>query len=185
MATLELRLNTDGWQRGIGRLIQRYPSAVSRALNRAATSARVVMVREIARDLGLRQADVSDRISTRLAAQTEFLEQDQLVAKVIATGARIPLYRFRARQTKTGVTARLPGGAGRYPGAFIATMRSGHTGVFKRRSTQRLPITELFGPSVPRVFEKFLPLGVARGQEQLSKNIVHELRFALKESATA
>jgi hypothetical protein len=138
------------------------------------------MVREVARDLGLRQGDVTDRISTRAALETH---GDRMSAWIIATGARIPLFRFRARQTRSGVTARLPGGAGQYPGAFIATMRSGHTGVFKRRASGRLPISELHGPSVPKVFEKFIPAGIARGHEQLIKNLVHELRFALSQSA--
>jgi hypothetical protein len=36
---------------------------------------------------------------------------------------------------------------------------------------------------VPKVFEKFIPAGIARGHEQLIKNLVHELRFALSQSA--
>jgi hypothetical protein len=91
------------------------------------------------------------------------------------------------------VTARLPTGLGKYPQAFIATMRSGHRGVFMRvgASSRRsagarsanLPITELHGPSIPLVFGKHLAAGLARGEAQLRKNLVHELRFALQESA--
>jgi minor tail protein Z (GPZ) len=181
MATLELRLNTEGWERGLRRLLDRYPVAIRRSLDRAATSARVVMVREIAKDLGLRQADVADRITTRGAVDGA---GDKMSARIVASGARIPLYRFKARQTRTGVTARLPGGSGTYPGAFIATMPTGHIGVFKRKTSKSLPIKERFGPSIPKVFEKFMSLGLQRGQEQLIKNLLHEMKFALSQSAT-
>lgn len=180
-----LTLNTTEWDRGVARLAQRYPNAVTRAMNRAATSARVVMVREVARDLGLRQADISDNITIRptFVSGASGNVSTKFTAQVIGSGARIPLYRFRARQTRAGVTARLPTGAGTYPGAFIATMKSGHVGVFKRKGATRLPIQELFGPSVTRVFEKYIPIGAARGHEQLGKNLVSEFRFALSQSA--
>jgi len=31
-------------------------------------------------------------------------------------------------------------------------MKTGHRGVFKHRGTARLPIQELYGPSIPKVF---------------------------------
>ena len=192
-----MRLNTSGWQRGLERLAQRFPQATARALNRAIASASVVMVREVAADMGLKQGDVKRYITTRLAPLAA--AADQLSAAVVASSARIPLIRFSARGPEPsrgrgrGVTARLPTGPGRYPQAFIATMASGHRGVFvragasSRRSagarSANLPVTELHGPSVPLVFGKHLPAGLARGEEQLRKNLVHELRFALQQSA--
>lgn len=173
-----LTLDTTGWVRGLGRLEANAPAAIARALNRSATSANVVMVRAIAQDLGLKQGDVKDRIAIRSASPSD------LRAQLIATGARIPLIKFNARERLgRGVTARLPGGRGQYPSAFIATMRSGHRGVFVRKGRPRLPIAELFGPSIPRVFEKFIPVGTARALEQLAKNLVSEMRFALRRSA--
>jgi hypothetical protein len=155
------------------------------------------MVRAIAADMGLKQGDVKRYVTTRLASVSS--AADQLSAAVVASGARIPLIRFSARGPEPsrgrgrGVTARLPTGPGRYPQAFIATMRSGHRGVYirpgasSRRSvgarSANLPITELHGPSIPLVFGKHLEAGLARGEEQLRKNLVHELRFALQESA--
>lgn len=181
MDAIALSLNTTGWDKAIKRVADRYPQAVRRALTRAGSSARVVMVREIAKDLGIKQGDVQPAV-----AQPQIVvQQDFVSARIVATGARIGLYKFRARQTKTGVTARLPGGAGMYPGAFIATMASGHVGVFKRRGQTRLPIVELFGPSVPKVFEKYIPMGLARGREQLAKNLVSEFRFVLGKGAAA
>jgi hypothetical protein len=44
----------------------------------------------------------------------------------------------KPRQTRLGARA----GKHAFPGAFVATMPSGHIGIFKRRSASRLPIVE-------------------------------------------
>src|SRR5262245_11043311 len=54
----------------------------------------------------------------------------------------IELYKIGARQTRTGVTVRARGS---YHHAFIATMKSGHSGVMLRDSAKSVPITELYG----------------------------------------
>ena len=74
--------------------------------------------------------------------------------------------------------------------AFFATMKSGHLGVFKRlRESERkskgpsgkvawsknLPIDQLHGPSLGRVFKKYRPLGQARMQEAFDTTMNHEL----------
>jgi hypothetical protein len=46
--------------------------------------------------------------------------------------ARVPIYEMYARQTRKGVTFQGRGGRQQIPHAFIATMKSGHVGVFKR-----------------------------------------------------
>jgi hypothetical protein len=139
------------------------------------------MVRAIAEDLGIKQGDVRKAILVRPAVSNSLVAQ--MSASLEARGARLPLIAFRARAGRGGVRARLPGGAGLYPHAFIATMPSGHVGVFQRKGLPRLPIVQLHGPSIPKVFERHIPAGLARGQEQLVKNLVHELRFAVQQSA--
>jgi hypothetical protein len=178
VASVSLNFKSSSWAKGVRNLQERAPKAIARALNRSATSAEVVMVRSIAQDMALKQGDVRRYVYVRQATPTT------LRATISASGSRVPLIMFNARERRgRGVTARLPGGAGQYPHAFIATMTSGHRGVFTRTSKARLPIAELHGPSIPWVFIKFLATGVARAEEQLLKNIVHELRFALRESA--
>ena len=165
-----MRIDVSDVERGYRRLQSRFPQVASRAINRSATSARVVMVREVATDMGLRQGDVKPAITTTNATPS------RLHAEVVATGKRIPLIKFNARDKyPRGVVARLQGGRGTYPDAFVRTMRSGHVGVFKRRQAARLPIVELHGPSVVHVFEKKMPLGAARASEQLIKNLAHEM----------
>lgn len=176
--TTTVRVDMAEWRHAIALLRSSAPPAIVRALNRSAASGSVVMVRLVAQDLRLKQADVKSRITIRPASPND------LRVQLIASGARIPLVSFSARERSgRGVTAGLPSGRGVYPQAFIARMASGHRGVFMRKGRPRLPIVELFGPSIPHVFRKYVPETALRVLEQLTKNLVSEMRFALRRSA--
>lgn len=184
MARIVLNFNDAEVTQNIRRLQTQFPRAVVRSLNRAAVSARTLLVKNIAADTGLRSGDIRNEIKIQNAT-----EANPMVTVSVA-GKRIPLIKFNARGPEPsrgrgrGVTARLPGGAGRYPHAFIATVGTGrHRGVFQRRTRARLPIRELYGPSLPHVFGKFIPEAIKRGEEALVKNIQSELRFALSQGA--
>jgi hypothetical protein len=56
--------------------------------------------------------------------------------------------------------------AGDFPSAFIATMRSGHRGVFERKGSKRLPIRELRSKPIPQLFRQFRAVGVARRRKR-------------------
>jgi hypothetical protein len=178
-----LRFETSQVLKNLRRLKSRFPKANARALNRANVSARTFMVKHVASDMGLKSGDVKAELVTREATEAK------LSASLEVKGTRIPLIKFAARGPVPsrgrgrGVTARMPGGAGRYPNAFIATMSSGHIGVFQRRRRARLPIYELRGPSLPLVFAKFIPQGLAIGEAALITNLRSELKFALSQSA--
>lgn len=151
--------------------------AIVRALNRGIASGRTVMVREMAGDTGLKSKDIRDALVMIEASQAR--PQASLAARL----KRIPLIKFNAKGPVPsygrgrGVTYRLRGSRGRIENAFIATMKSGHAGVFRRKGKARLGIIELFGPSLGQVFRKFRPLGLARAQEMFEKNFDHELGF--------
>jgi hypothetical protein len=152
--------------------------AMVRAMNRAMASARTVMVRAVAADTGLTATAVRSAMTLREATF------DRPEARLATTMKRIPLIDFRARGPEPsrgkgrGVSYRLPHGRGRHPNAFIATMKSGHRGVFVRRGKGRLPIQELFGPSLGHVFAKYRPQGMQKLQEAFDSNFDHELQFA-------
>jgi hypothetical protein len=147
------------------------------------------MVRVVAGDLGVKQGVVKDRIRVELA------NPDRLRARLYANAKRIPLIDFGAKGPEPsrgrgrGVTVKTGGSRKTIPDAFIATMRSGHRGVFQRVGEggrrgprpghSQLPIRELFGPSIWQVFKKYENVGLARGREQLIKNLQSEFRFAL------
>lgn len=65
---------------------------------------------------------------------------------VDVSGKPVPLVAYPHRQTKKGVSVEVNKGKRTLlKGAFVATMKSGHRGVFRRKGTARLPIEELRG----------------------------------------
>ena len=131
--------------------------AVPRALNKVADQVKTAAARSM-RDAGYKLpiGIIKKGLSTYKASQ------GSLTAKVIASGRPIPLISYGARQTDSGVSVDVLNGRKMIPGAFIATMPSGHKGVYIRMGAMHkrvqkagrvsysgLPIKELFGPSVP------------------------------------
>jgi hypothetical protein len=199
---ITVQLNTTQTARAMRRLTAKAPAAIARAVNRSAASGKTVMVRIVAKDMGLKQAYIRERIAI-VPAQPGVRPVALITARkkpipLIAFGARGPV---PSRGQGRGVTARNPGGAGRYPHAFIAKVRYPakggeglHVGVFERKQgakrrgpkphRSQLPIRQLYGPSVAHVAVKqAAPAALARALEQLEKNLRHELRFALSKSA--
>lgn len=179
-AVIRVEANTDEATKAIAALGRAARPAIARAINRTASSGQTAMVRVVSKDLGLPAK------TTREAILVDKATPEQLTATFRASARRIPLIEFRARGNEpsrgkgNGVTAKLPGGAGRYPSAFITTVgKGGHRGVFVRRGQKRLPIVELRGPSIWQSFETNMPAAIARINEQLPKNLQHELQFAL------
>ncbi|MBK8159133.1 MAG: phage tail protein [Rhodospirillaceae bacterium] len=109
-----------------------------RQANKAAVSA-------IAKAGSIKVADVRKRLRAIKATR------ENLTGILRASKYALPLVAFSARQVKAGVTAREWGQRRTYKGAFIATMKTGHRGVFKRVGDDRLPIRQLWGPGVGHV----------------------------------
>ncbi len=151
--------------------------AVVRALNRGGSAADTFMARAIARDMGIKVATV--KAAMRRQQASEAAPEFTLAARF----KRIPLMDFAARGPVPsrgrgrGVSYRMGTGNGRNRNAhaFIATMKSGHQGVFARSGRARLPVRELFGPSVGKVFATYRPDAQARGLEVFESTLYHEL----------
>jgi hypothetical protein len=129
------------------------PLATSRALNKTAASAKSTAVKALAKNIGLAQNKLRPCVQLRQATPRCC---DALL--FVAKGKRLPLITIdpKAKQGRAGVSYR--GGAGlkrSIAHAFIATMPSGHRGVYARKpSAGRLPIHELLGPSIDYVFKQ-------------------------------
>lgn len=117
--------------------------AAVRSLNRTADQVRGTGVKSIAAAMGIKQKTVRDGLRVIRARRST------LTSIVVATGKAIGLIHFRARQTRAGVMATVGGKRRLFKGAFISTMPGGHIGVFRRRTDKRLPIREMWGPSIP------------------------------------
>ena len=73
----------------------------------------------------------------------------------------MPLVAYPYRQTKQGVSVEVNRGKRTLlKGAFVATMKSGHVGIFRRQGKTRLPIEELRGS---RPVDALLHQGEAQG----------------------
>jgi len=103
--------------------------------------------RYIHRALTLRRARGSDIASMEWA--------------VDVSGEPVPLVAYPHRQTKKGVSVEVNKGKRTLVrGSFVASMKSGHVGVFRRRGEARLPIRELLGS---RPLDALLHKGEADG----------------------
>jgi hypothetical protein len=144
------------------------PVMMARALNRGGTAGKTAMARAVAKDTGIAVGAVSKEI--RVDKANRLLPRVALEIQ----GRRIPLIAFQARGPEPsrgkgrGVSWVNQGQRKREPHAFITTAGS-HRGVFIRarftrrgfrlgKFTKREAIEQLFGPSLPKVFEKFLSL---------------------------
>jgi hypothetical protein len=172
-----VKLDDKDLRDGIAALRRRFPAAIKRALARTTTTTKTAMAKAMREDTYLSSRFIKDEIKVETQAGA---------AALVVQGRRIPLISFGARGPEPsrgkgrGVSWRNPGSPrSRDPHAFIATMSSGHRGVFKRTGTGRTPIVELHGPSLVRVFEKYMDLGAEAANAALAKNLKHEISYAL------
>ncbi len=132
----------------------------TRAVNKAAVSVRAEASKKVREELSLKAGDVKDAITLVKARQA-----DNPVAKLIVPDKGIELYKFGAkpkrvttqRGPRTGVTVKVKKDRKLVSGGFIATMKSGKTGVFKRTgsvtSKGKGRIRLLFSTTVADIFE--------------------------------
>lgn len=166
------------------------PIVLARALNKAGGIGKTAMVRAVATDTGIRQKDISKIIRMDRANPTK------LAWGIMLSGKRIPLIAFGARGPEPsrgrgrGVTWRSKDSRKTVREFFIATVGTGkHRGVFKREgefSTKKskgawgfnLPIAEQFGPSIPHVAEKKVPVFDAAANAAIEKTVLHEIEWS-------
>lgn len=165
------------------------PQATARALNRMAEQALVKSARQV-RDAGYNLKISEIKKALRVARAN----QGQLKSAVIATGKPIPLIAYGARQVANGVSVNVLNGRKVIAEAFIATMPSGHKGVFVRKpgakhkkvgvganaSWHALPIRQLYGPSIPdgMANDKVREAIMALIEEKFPQLLDHELKWA-------
>ena len=128
------------------------------ALNKTVAQAKTAAAREIrSAGYGLSPSTIKKALIIKKAYP------GKLTASIVASGKPIPLVQYAARATAKGVSVNVLHGRKVVAHAFIATMPSGHKGVFVRQAGGKhkpvnkdgrkrwsaLPIRELFGPAIP------------------------------------
>lgn len=126
------------------------PRAMSAAVNRSLTTGRTLISKSVRDVATIKAGDVKDAMKIKRASVANPKGSIRIDHKPIS------LSKFTISQKKPGVSARVWKGSGRtlYKHAFIATMRSGHKGVFRRVGRNRLPIKEIYGPTPEGLLRK-------------------------------
>jgi hypothetical protein len=155
-----------------------------RALNKVAAQAKVAASKEIrAAGYNMKARVIKQKITIVRAAT------GKPYVTIRVYGSSIPLIHFGARKTNSGVSVSVKYGRKLIKGAFIATMPSGHQGVFVRTGNLHkkingqwhgLPIKELFGPSVPVAFSNNIVQQALNKliREKFPAILEHEIKFA-------
>ncbi|RKY09837.1 MAG: hypothetical protein DRP56_02040 [Planctomycetota bacterium] len=147
------------------------PKVMSRGINNTTKKARTKITRELSKKTKLTQKTVRSKIRFNKATYRKW-------AAVLSISPRgIPLIQLKAKQLKSGVSFTNPVTASRekLPHAFIAKMPSGHTGVFERAGTSRLPIKEQYAPGMATLYSE-APGIVGRIQNETAADLVKNIR---------
>lgn len=142
-----------------------FKRAAVRALRKAGSTALRDMRSEAAKRIRQRKRIRSKYISRAMTlARPKGSDIASLEWAVKFSGEPVPLIAYPNRQTKKGVSVEVNRGKRTLvKGAFLATMKSGKVGVFRRRGPARLPIAELRGSRpVDAMLHKGEAEGVAR-----------------------
>lgn len=142
------------------------PKAINTTLNRTIEGMRTEITKRVTERYDIKAKPVRDSIKLQKSSIST------LRAAVTGAGSPIPLINFRVTPNKPGkqkpgtvlrVSVKKSGGKP-VPNAFIAKTSSGHVGVFQRVGKNRMPIKQLYGPSVPQM------MGEPGIQEQVMEN---------------
>lgn len=120
--------------------------ALKRALRKAGATALRDMRSEASKRIRARKAIKPRYITRAITLRRTGGDVADMTWAVNVSGEAVPLVAYPARQTKKGVSVEVNRGKRTLvKGSFIATMKSGHKGVFRRTGKARLPIHELRG----------------------------------------
>lgn len=143
---------------------------ISRALNKTLTGIKTDASTEIRAILNAKKADVDATFKVTSASVAD------MSCKFTSTGRALPLMTFGARQTTKGVSVLVKKTEARtvIPGTFIATMKSGHTGVFWRKWHKKGVPLSSFSERAARVgyfwserAQRFLPIAMLSSEYKL------------------
>lgn len=152
------------------------PNAFANAINRSMEMVKTEALRQATSKYTIKKGELSDSIKFTRSSS------GNLTARIVSTGSVIGLDHFkltpktRGKYKKTVNSIVKKGEGGSIPNAFIA-YSDGRLGAFKRKSTKRLPIERLMGPSAPQMLGEDSILEYLQGfmEEKLNMRLEHEI----------
>lgn len=165
-----MNAKVGAWSEFVGIQESVIKKAAFRAINKTVRWLRPTVARSVAQDLKIKVGLVRNTLQTISAKRTDLnatvgLPKRAGVIKAIDLG--------NARQTNRGVTS----GKRQWDGAFIATMPTGHKGIFKRKGKSRLPINEIHLVITGRLADAMEEIERGSGLRQFKILFDRELRF--------
>lgn len=164
------------WQ---GPSVQR---AVTRALTKSLRDGLRTLKTESSRYVRSRKRLKVSRVNKGLPTYSSGKDISDLQAVMRVSGAPIPLVEYPYNVTSQGVSVAVNVGKRMLiRSAFEATMRSGHTGIFRREGKSRLPIRELYSTKISDVFNDagMLPAVLAKTMTSFGKTFDRVLPLEL------
>ncbi len=125
-------------------------NAARRTVNKLITKSKTEAGRRVREIYNVKAKDLNRSVKIKRA------NFQNMEATLTVRGRKIPVYMFSPRQTRQGVSIRIRKDRGRkvIGTSFIATMPSGHIGVFQRKTKKRYPIKELYSVSPAQMYEQ-------------------------------
>lgn len=179
VVTTDTQMLNDVRER-LGTFSNKAPNVISRSLNRAVTNVSSNVSKEVRKQYVIKASDIKGTLSKTKASKAN------MSAIIRSRGELTPLDRFkispktvqpkRKRPIKVSVKK---DGLKTVLGAFVADIHG--TKVFKREGKKRLPVTRLFGPSVPQMLNnEEIRLKINKeGRETFERRLDHEINRIL------
>lgn len=144
-----------------------------RANNRTAEEARTVIRRHLSQETGAPAKSLSRRFKIHRA------NTRKPDARLFVGTSPVRAYDLGVREIRSGVSYKGSGGRVKVKSAFVATMKSGHTGVFQRETRKRLPIRELTVPLHAAALRSARSYLSSDAKRTFEKSFRHELQFRI------
>lgn len=181
---IDIKTNIDKFVNStISDIKQAIIKAETRANKRVATTVIKEFTNEVQKEYAIKDSGIKKELKISRGRNEDGIHGAGAV--ITARGKRgIALSRFLTRQTKKGVSFIVSRSKGRkvISGAFIAKMKSGHTGVYLRKGKTRLPIDQRFGPDVKMLIntERMMKLHKVVINKTYPAYFKQELSYVLK-----
>jgi len=181
----------------VGNIKKGAATVIRRGVNRTVGQAKTLTSKEVRTVVNLKKKTVDEHLKVTKA------NFKSLSAKLTISGRPISLVLYGARRTNAGVNVKVRKSKAieKHKSSFIATMKSGHRGVYVRTTkpggrkkpgkasdynisksgrVNRLHIDEKYGPSIPAVFQFNNEKKVSKiSADNLQKNIDREILYLL------
>ena len=156
--------------------------AFSAAINRGLSHTKTQAFKQVKKVYAVKQSALNEATTTR----AQKASTGNLAGYISFSGVKIPLYKFQAtpKTPGTGKKVRagvMKGGGAVFESAFIAKMKSGHTGIFERITSKRIPIEEKMGLSAAQMVQNEVIMDqlAQEAQEKVDERLNHEIERIL------